>query len=172
LAPGQLSTKAQLDVRWISYEIANGGGGGCPILSVYDGEDYVNEGLLDIHNPEGLDVTAERILSTRPERVGGRYLLRLTEHPQTISHIDQVKLLARLRDGTTVQLSLLSAIHSTEGQVKWELHRSDDNRVDVLGADHNNGASEYIDLEFVAPRGLDIIDYIFIIEGNNVIPKY
>lgn len=148
-----------------------GGGGGCPILSVYDGEDYENEGLLDIHNPEGFDVTAERILSTRPERVDGRYLLRLTEHPQTISHIDQVKLLARLRDGTTVQLSLLSAIHSTEGQVKGELLRSDDIRVDVLGADHNNGTSEYIDFEFVAPMGLDIIDYIFIIEGNNVIIK-
>ncbi len=159
-------------VSGLTYSGGGGGGGGCPILSVYDGENYENEGLLDIHNPEGFDVTAERILSTRPERVGGRYLLRLTEHPQTISHIDQVKLFARLRNGKTVQLSLLSAIHSTEGQVKRELHRSDDNRVDVLGADHNSGMSEYIDLEFVAPRGLDIIDFIFIIEGNNVIPKY
>jgi hypothetical protein len=158
-------------VPGLTYPDNGGGGGGCPILSVYDGEDYENEGLLDIHNPEGLDVIAERILSTRPERVDGRYLLQLTEHPQTISHIDQVKLLARLRDGTTVQLSLLSAIHSTEGQVKGELLRSDDIRVDVLGADHNNGTSEYIDFEFVAPMGLDIIDYIFIIEGNNVIIK-
>lgn len=159
-------------VPGLTYPDNGGGGGGCPILSVYDGENYENEGLLDIHNPEGLDVTAERILSTRPERVDRRYLLRLTEHQQTISHIDQVKLLARLGDGTTVQLSLLSAIHSTKGQVKGELLRSDDIRVDVLGADHNNGTSEYIDFEFVAPMGLDIIDYIFIIEGNNVIWKF
>jgi len=25
-------------------------GGGCPILHVYDGSEYVYEGLLDIHN--------------------------------------------------------------------------------------------------------------------------
>lgn len=146
---------------------SSGGGGGCPILSVYDGTGYVLEGLLDIHNLDGIDVVASHVLIHTPEPVEHRYLLRLTEHEQTYSHIDHVQLFATLKDGTEIKLPLVSAIHSEDGDVLWELRLSDDVRVDTLGADHNNGTSEYIDLEFVAPDGLEIEEFTFIIEGHN-----
>jgi len=94
---------------------SSGGGGGCPILSVYDGEHYIEEGLLDIHAYE--DVITNHILTTTPQSVDGKYLLRLKEHNKTISHIDQVRLLATLKNGKKVLLPLLSATHSTNGDI-------------------------------------------------------
>jgi hypothetical protein len=146
-----------------------GGGGGCPILSVYDGDQYVSEGLLDIHASE--DIVRRHWLTTTPEPVGHRYKLRLTEHPLTISHIDSVQLIAVLQGGRLLRLPLISAVHSVHGSVLRELLTSDDVRVDTLGANHNNGNSEYIDLQFAAPQGLRIVGYCFAIEGYNAISK-
>jgi len=146
-----------------------GGGGGCPILSVYDGNQYISEGLLNIHASE--DFIRWHRVHAMPESVGKRYLLRLTEHPQTISHIDQVRLFARLQDGRMIELPLTSAVHSAHGNVKQKLLISDDVRVDTLGAEHNNGVSEFIDLKFVAPPRLEIVECFFIIEGYNAISK-
>jgi len=140
-------------------------GGGCPILSVYDGTQYVSEGLLDIH--AFADVIRWHQVTTTPAPVDHRYNLRLTEHPQTISHIDTVRLIAVLEGGRLLTLPLVSAMHSARGNVLSELLRSDDVRVDELGADHNNGNSEFIDLQFVAPPGLQIVGYWFVIEGYN-----
>jgi len=147
------------------------GGGGCPILSVYDGTGYALEGLLDIHNPDGIDVVASHVLIHTPEPVENRYLLRLTEHPQTYSHLDQVQLFAMLTNGTEVKLPLVSAIHSEYGNVKQKLLISDDVRAVMLGEDWNNDTSQYIDLKFVAPDELEIETFTFIIEGHNPIFK-
>ena len=148
-----------------------GGGGGCPILFVYDGEEYIEEDLLNIHNPDGIDVVANHTLITTPGVVNHRYLLRLTEHYKTISHIDKVQLYGILPNGTLIPLPLISAVHSALDQVKWTLWFNDDNRVKVLGADHNKGNSEFIDLEFVSSENLNFIELIFIIEGHNLIAK-
>ena len=146
-------------------------GRGCPILSVYDGIEYIEEGLLDIHNPEGIDVVTNHTLVTILGEVNHRYLLRLTEHNKTISHIDNVRLYGRLPNGILISLPLISAIHSALGQVRGTLRLSDDNRVDVLGGDHNEGNSEFIDLEFSALTNLNLIEFIFVIEGNNILIK-
>ena len=148
-----------------------GGGGGCPILFVYDGTEYIEEVLLDIHNPEGIDVETIHTLITKPEAINQRYLLRLIEHPKTISHIDKVQLFGRLPHGQLTPLSLTSAVHSALGQVKWTLLLSDDVRVDILGADHNEGSSEFIELEFNAPAQTNFIEFIFVIEGYNIYVK-
>ena len=157
-------------LKWLSYDAPSDGGnppGGCPILSVYSGTGYAEEGLLDIHNPDGIDQIASHVLIHTPEPVENRYLLRLTEHPQTYSHLDQVQLFAMLTNGTEIKLPLASAIHSEDGNVKQELLLSDDVRAVMLGEDWNNGTSQYIDLKFVAPDELEIETFTFIIEGHN-----
>lgn len=157
------------DLDQVTVTVLNGGGGGggCPILFVYDGEEYIEEGLLNIHNPDGIDVVANHTINTSPGEVNHRYLIRLTEHNKTISHIDQVQLKGRLPNGNLVPLNLLSAVHSSFGEVKWMVHSSDDNRVKILGGDHNDGNSEFIDLQFNAPGHSNFIEFIFFIEGNN-----
>ncbi len=148
-----------------------GGGGGCPILSVYNGSEFIEEGLLDIHNPDGIDVVTIHELVTEPKFVKYRGFLRLTEHPITISHIDKVELYGRLSNGLLVPLALKSAFHSSLGNVLPELKFSDDNRVDILGAIHNNGTSEFIDIEFKSPPNQILSGFIFIIEGHNYLQK-
>jgi len=148
------------------------GGGGCPILFVWNGAEYVCEGLLDIHNPEGVDVIYEHTLVTTPQRENGVYSLRLTEHPQTHSYIDEVKLYAILEEGTMIQLPLIYAWHSEDGNVLPQLLFSDDWKTDTLGADHNNGTSQSIDLKFAAlSPNLEVTGFMFQIEGNNRISK-
>ncbi|MFP3984968.1 MAG: PKD domain-containing protein [Candidatus Bathyarchaeia archaeon] len=145
------------------------GGGGCPMLYVWNGAEYVEEGLLDIHNPDGIDVVYEHTLVTTPQRENGAYLLRLTEHHQTHSYIDEVKLYAILEDGTMIQLPLIYAWHSEDGNVLPMLLFSDDWKADTLGADHNNGTSQRINLKFVASLNpnMTIVGFVFQIEGNN-----
>jgi hypothetical protein len=148
--------------------VVGDGSGGCPILSVFNGTGYVEEGLLNIHNPNCTDVVMYRALSTAPEPEAGRYLLRLTEHPQTHSYIDQVKLYATLSDETMIQLPLVSATHSEYGNVLLQLWFSDDWRTDTLGANFNNGTSQSIDLKFLAlPPFMRIESFTFMIEGHN-----
>ena len=147
-------------------------GGGCPILYVWNGSDYFCEGLLDIHNPEGIDVTYEHTLVSTPQSVNGAYLFRLVEHPQTISHIDQVKLYAILEDETMIKLPLIYAWHSEDGNVLPQLLFSDGWKADEYGANWNNGTSQSIDLKFAALNpNMNITGFIFQIEGNNIIAK-
>jgi len=148
-----------------------GGGGGCPILSVYNGSEFIEEGLLDIHNLDGIDVVTTHELVTEPKFVNKRCFIRLTEHPITISHIDKVELYGRLSNGLLVPLALKSALHSSLGNMLPELKFSDDNRVDVLGAIHNNGTSEFIDIEFKSISNHIFSGFTFIIEGHNYIVK-
>jgi hypothetical protein len=103
--------------------------------------------------------------------VGNRYLLRLTEHWSTISHIDQVKLYATLNSGMTVPLPLVLAVHSQYGNVLPQLLFSDDWRVDELGAMWNNGTSQSVCLQFLAlPPSVHVVSFAFVIEGYNPIP--
>jgi hypothetical protein len=148
-----------------------GGGGGCPILSVFDGEEYQDEGFLDIHDSEGNDVTYQHTLINSPIAIDNRYHLKLTEHPKTISDIDQVGLYVILPSNRIIRLPLVSAIHCEDGQVRYLLRKSDDKKAEVLGADYNNGVSQYIDLEFFAPQGLHFTNFVFVIEGNNAFEK-
>lgn len=149
------------------------GGGGCPILYVHDGKEYVSEGLLDIHDPDGVDVVLEHTLVTTPKRVDNEYLIQLIEHPQTISHIDHVQLFAILNDKTLLELPLVSAIHSKDGDVLSQLLFSDNLKTDALGANHNNGVSQSIALRFEAlSPSIQAVGFVFLIEGNNMILKY
>lgn len=147
-------------------------GWGCPFLQVWDGSDYVDEGLLNIHNAEGMDVTYEHALMTVPEFVNGAYKFRLVEHPKTISHIDQVQLRAILEDGTVQEFPLISAQHSEDGNVLNLVLKSDDRRVEEKGADLNGGISQSVDLKFAAlgPHA-EAVAFMFTIEGYNMIIK-
>jgi hypothetical protein len=145
-----------------------GGGGGCPYLSVYNGNKYVNETLLDIHNTE--DVTLQYTLSTVPAWTRGAYLLRLTEQSQHFSEIDQAKLFAILDNGQRIQLPLIYAMHSDEGNVLYKLLKSDDIRSNIFGQGYNGMAtSQYIDLGFSAlgTRHMNVQSFVFQIEGHN-----
>ena len=159
-----LSIRTQSGVPWP--------GGACPILYVYNGTEYVCEGLLGIHNSEGIDVMAEHTVFSVPRKVNGVYLFRLIEHSQTDSFIDQVKLYAMLADNTTIRLPLIWAWHSEKGFVLPQLLFSDDWRIETLGAYWNNGTSQSIDLKFLAPPpSIQPVSFIFQIEGYNPVWK-
>jgi hypothetical protein len=144
------------------------GGPGCPILYVYNGSEYACEGLLDIHNPDCVDIVRNHTIISSPVPVNGLLRMSLVEHPQTDSHIDQVKLYAVLENNMEIRLPLVWAWHSDDGFVLSQLLLSDDWRTETLGADHNNGTSQFIDLRFVAlPSCIHVKAYIFQIEGYN-----
>jgi len=144
---------------YFSY-VGGGGGGTCPILYVYDGENYIDEGALNIHNPEGFDVVHRRILTTDPEPVNNKVLLRLVEHPLTHSHLDEVDLYVIDENDYLTELPLIKAVHSEYGNVLPELMFSDDERTDADG-------NESIDLEFQLNPNITAKAFIFVIEGYN-----
>ncbi|MHA1617487.1 MAG: hypothetical protein ACTSX9_09300 [Candidatus Njordarchaeales archaeon] len=82
----------------------SGNSGGCLYLYVYDGENFVNEGLLDIHTDESTDTTYNHTIATMPALVRGRYIFKLVEHFETVSYIDYVKLYATLPNGSLIEL--------------------------------------------------------------------
>jgi hypothetical protein len=144
------------------------GGGGCPILHVFDGSKYISEGLLNIHNANSTDVVRKHTLITIPQSVKHAYLLRLTEHYKTDSHIDQVKLYAVLDNKIMINLPLIKAWHSEYGNVLPQLLFSDELKTETKGAEHNNGISQSIDLKFLSlPPGLEPTCFVFLIEGYN-----
>lgn len=146
------------------YITTGGGGGGCPILYSYNGEEYIDAGLLNIHSPEGIDTTYSLMLSDEhltPK--GGIYLLRLVESdlPDSHSFIDSIRLFVIDSYGNTVECQLISALHSDCGNVKHILRYSDDTRTDTL-------PFQYITLKFKAPRlHGEIQSIVFEIEGYN-----
>lgn len=106
-------------------------------MYTFDGTEYIEEGLLDIHDTNGIDRTYIHILQNTPYPLNNRIFLQLKEHHKTISHIDHLRLYGRLENGEWVCLDLKSAIHSTLGDVRKLLEHSDDIKVVGLGADHN-----------------------------------
>jgi hypothetical protein len=148
-------------------------GGGCPYLYVYNGSEYANEGLLDIHTGyNGTDLTRSHVLTDTPAVVDGTYRFRLTEHWETISHINQVKLFATLGNGMTIQLPLVYAVETQVGNVLPSVLFDDNTRAVELGAKWNNGVSQSIELRFLAlPPWIHVVSFTFVIIGYNPIHK-
>jgi len=142
----------------------SGGGGGCPMLSVFNWTGFASEGLLDIHD-NATDVMRPKTLSTHPARLSGYYLFKLQEHPLTHSYIDQVRLLAYPERGLPAYMPPKWAIHSEDGNVLPRLLASDDWRTETT-------ANQTIYLVFQAvPEDVKIIRFVFVIEGYNPIAK-
>ena len=159
------------DATGVGEPYPKGGGAGpgpepCPTLFVWNGSDYVDLGVIDIH----ADGDVVREVSVPSERVGifeykAQFRLREGWEGLTYSHsqIDQVKLQAVDLDGSRRLCPLIEATHSELGNVLPRLLLSDDTRIDLY-------LLETIDLEFVVPCQTDEIeDFAFVIEGCNMI---
>lgn len=133
----------------------------CPMLFVWNGSEYVEEGVLNIHARE--DVVVSHTLTVTPEPEGRKYLLRLTELdlPNSHSYIDQVRLFVVDKLGNSKELQLIGAVHSEDGNVLPQLLLSDDARTDILPC-------QTIDLKFLAPIWQSEVEqFTFVIEGYN-----
>ena len=155
---------------WIDLYIGSSGGGGggpiCPTLFVWNGV-WNDFGVIDIHANE--DVVRE--VSVSSESVGinnSKAQFRLREGWEgltySLSEIDQVKLYAVDDDGNQRLCPLVKATHSELGNVLPQLLLSDNWKCDMY-------LLKTIDLEFVVSQTDGIQDFIFIIEGNNML-KY
>lgn len=140
------------------------GGGGCPTLFVWNGNDYVDYGVIDIHNSEGIDVVRE--VPVQMEDVGlnnHKATFRLREGWEGLkyseSFIDQVKLYAYGEDGKRHLCPLINATHSTLGNVMPQLLLSDDVKAQTL-------LLETTDLTFIVPCQ-NVQSFTFVIEGHN-----
>ena len=146
--------------------------GGCPILYVFNGSMFVEEGLLNIHSVSDSDAVLNHTLRNIPVAVDDYYAFRLVEHNLTYSYIDKVSLFAVLNNGSLVELPLVYAQHSVYGDVLRYLAESDDLYTITLGSDIRGGDSHFIDLRFdVLDGNLDVLAFIFQIEGHNWVPK-
>lgn len=113
--------------RWV--ETGGGGGGECPTLFVWNGTDYVSEGVLPIHAES--DITVQHTIQNTLTLENGVYRLELRELDNYTSHLDQVRLYAVDDQGEWHLSPLLYADHSELGWVTWKLRFDDDNRVDM-----------------------------------------
>jgi len=147
------------DVHWPSPP------GGCPTLFVWNGSEFIDEGVLNIHSEPDIDVIINHTLTTTPASQYFMYTLKLAEiaygYNYSHSYIDQVKLYTIDNNNVTHQTYLLYANHSRYGNVLWQLLFSDDLRTDTLKNDE-------ITLKFLAsPWIKDPKTFIFQIEGHN-----
>lgn len=143
--------------------------GGCPTLFAWNGHEFVEEGVLNIHSETGTDVVVKHELSTELKPREGELLLKLAEVAEgyNFSHssIDYVELIAVYENGTEYACKLVSATHSRYGDVSELVSASDDVRVDLL---KENGQVDELVLNFEKPpRFGRVIKFIFVIEGNN-----
>jgi hypothetical protein len=150
-----------------AYFKSSGGGGdnaGCPTLFVWNGSNYVDYGVIDIHNPTGEDVTREVLVKAEDVGISNRKVkFRLREGWEGLnfseSVIDQVKLYAVDIQGNRYLCPLIKATHSIEGNVLSQLLQSDDYKVQIL-------LLETIDLTFIVPYQ-NVQGFTFTIEGCN-----
>ncbi|MFX0067320.1 MAG: hypothetical protein ACFFC7_34790 [Candidatus Hermodarchaeota archaeon] len=168
-------TRTNTYTRYFRYDHPSGGGGGggggggCPNLLVWTGEEYYDEGIIDIHtegdpHPE-MDKEIYRELFSTPAMTNHVVDLRLMEYGDgynfTHSLIDSIALYAVMDNGDTRRLSLIQAIHSSGDNVRRELRRSDDVKAEII-------KGEYIDLRFVLRgRTSRVRGFIFFIEAIN-----
>ena len=139
--------------RWIP-----GGGGYCPTLFVWNGSEYVEEALLDIH--ADTDVTLQHTIAETLVSEKNSYKLSLRELDEFTSHIDQVKLYVVDDDGEMRETHLTKAVHSLLGDVKEPLLHDDDTRLDLT-------PQQTVDLEFTVPNIDDVACFTFEINGCN-----
>ena len=139
--------------------LKNTGGDPCPTLFTWNGEEYVDEGVLDIHGSS--DVTVRHVVpkeNLAPEN--GKLMLSLRELDEYTSHIDYIKLFAAYDNGLTRECHLTKAEHNKLGNVKRTLMFDDAKRVDLY-------PSQEIDVQFAAPPNFNEVDF-FIFEINGV----
>jgi hypothetical protein len=141
------------------------GGFGCPTLFVWSGTGYVDYGVINIHNPSGEDVIRE--VPIQSEDIGinkCKAKFRLREGWEGLNYsesvIDQIKLYAIDNYGNYYLCPLISAKHSSLGNVLPQLLLSDDIRVQTL-------LLQTIDLTFIVPYQ-NIESFTFVIEGCNI----
>lgn len=141
------------------------GNDGCPTLFAWNGTDYVDLGVIDIHAEE--DVVRETFVGTEHVALSNHKAnFRLREGWTGLSYshseIDQVKLYAVV-DGERRLCPLPNATHSEQGNVLLQLLLGDDYKADIY-------LLETIDVQFAVPyQTYEIQSYIFIIEGRNII---
>jgi hypothetical protein len=134
------------------------GGGGCPVLKVWDGNSYKDVVKLDIHSEKGRDTTTSIGFSMKPK--DGKYNVKLSEIWYAFwegSHIDSVQ----MTDKSGKECKLVSAVHNKKGDVLTAIAKSDDVRVETK-------PGEEIDLVFSGCSGEE---FVFSIEGYNAIPR-
>lgn len=149
-------------------QVLNGGGSGeCPNLLVWDGEMFVDEGVLEIHNEDNSeeDMVVDHVLDTNPALLeNNKYALKLAEIAEgfNVSHstINQVELHAREENGQWIKCPLTLAVHSTMGNVKSKLLNEDNKYVDTFKGDE-------ILLEFQAFNKKNFVEFVFTIVGHN-----
>lgn len=153
----------------IAHFQAIGDPGTCPTLFVWNGTEYVDYGVVDIHNSSGEDVIREVAVQAEDVDVSSYTVkFRLREGWPGLnfseSVIDQVKLYAII-NGNRYLCPLISAIHSTQGNVWLRLILSDNYKTQIL-------LLETIDLTFLTPYPTSQTqDYIFVIEGCNMLKQ-
>jgi len=140
-----------------------GGPDTCPTLLTWNGTGYVDYGVIHIHNHSGEDVIREVNIAKEDLAVENRKVkIRLREGWEGLnfseSEIDQVRLYATNEDGKLKLCPLLSAEHSSLGDVLEEIKASDDVKVQTL-------LLETIDLTFKVQE--DVQGFTFMIEGCN-----
>jgi len=140
-----------------------GGGGGtpvfdviCPRLFVWNGSDYAEDFIFDLHGDS--DVTMCRTIEQSLVPESDHYLLSLRELGDTTSYVDYVKLYAVDAEGVMHECHLALAVHSELGNVKQILQCNDDERITL-------GPSQTIDFKFNMPEVENIDYFIFEIQG-------
>lgn len=158
------------DYMAYAYFLPNSGGGGgvwpCPTLFVWNGSDYVDYGVINIHNSTGEDVIREVPIRAKYVDINkNKVLFRLREGWLGLNYsesvIDQVKLYVVDNEAELKLCPLISAEHSSLGKVKSHLLKSDDVKVQML-------LLETIDLTFTVPSQ-NIQGFVFVIEGCNIL---
>jgi hypothetical protein len=144
---------------YCSYGVCQYAGGGCPVLKVWDGNEYKDVVKLNIHSERGKDTTKSIGFTMEPK--DGKYYVKLSEIWYAMlegSHIDSVK----LTDDTGNECKLVSAIHDKNGDVLTAITKSDDVRVETK-------PGEEIDLTFDGCSGKT---FTFTVEGYNNRPMF
>ncbi|MFX1255715.1 MAG: hypothetical protein ACFFCZ_29190 [Promethearchaeota archaeon] len=148
-----------------------GGGGGCPNLQVFDGSEYVDYGVLPIHNDTDLysDTFLTRVIDM-PAIINDKMHIRLNEisagWDYTESYIDQVRLEFVDAEGESTFFTIQKAKHSDiPGNQKQLVADDDDIRLKIV-------KGQMLDLFFRMPEGFDVDDFLdgyFVvhIDGHN-----
>jgi len=128
-------------------------------LFVWNGTDYAEEGILNIHAEP--DITVQHRIQNTLALEKGVYKLQLRELDEYTSHIDQVKLYAIDYKGKWHLCPLTYAYHNELGKVTSKLFFDDSKRVDLE-------PTEVIDLKFAPSIPPSQTAYfIFEINGYN-----
>lgn len=132
--------------------------GTCPTLFVWNGTDYAEEGLLNIHAES--DITVQHKIEQTLAPKNHLYNLELRELDDFTSHIDQVKLFAVDSEGRWHLCPLIYAKHGNS-YVTLKLLFDDNKRIDLA-------PSETVSLKFLPSIPYkNTMYFIFEINGYN-----